>query len=295
MKPPDLSAITIDNITGAIKTSNIEVDVLRLDKIHTLISGNKWFKLHNYLEKFSAEKKQRLITFGGAWSNHIIATAAACAMEGIPVLGIIRGERPSLLSPVLEKAIELGMELVFVDRASFAKGIIPAGIERDTDLIVPQGGYGKEGMLGASMILDHCDKGSYTHFCCAVGTGTMMAGIVNAAIAGQAVIGYSVMKNNPALLSEMEALLVNTDVSYSIDHDFHFGGYAKTNEELIRFMNHFYEKTGIPTDIVYTARLFYGVIKNIEQGKFPDRSRILLIHSGGLTGNSSLENGTLIF
>jgi len=295
MKPVDLSAITIDTLPASLHQQQLTIDVLRLDKIHSLISGNKWFKLHNYLEKFRAEGKKRLVTYGGPWSNHLIATAALTHLEKIPSLGLIRGERPSHLSQVLLEAGSLGMELLFLDRDTYRAGMLPPSIDPNQDLIVPQGGYGKEGMTGAMKILDYCDPSHYSHICCAVGTGTMMAGLIKAAAASQEVMGFSVMKNNFELLPAVEKLLQGKAPHARIDHDHHFGGYAKYDQSLLDFMNDLYRKTGIPTDIVYTSKLVYGVLSRAKRGYFPKGGRILLIHSGGLTGNSSLKNGTLIF
>jgi 1-aminocyclopropane-1-carboxylate deaminase len=295
MQSPDLSAITIDKIPTSFHQADISLDILRLDKIHPLISGNKWFKLHFYLDKIRSEKKKRLVTFGGAWSNHIIATAAATKAEGIPSLGLIRGERGAVLSPILTEAMELGMELSFMDRKDYSNEILPDGIDPEYDLIVPQGGYGQEGMLGAMKILDHCEKKNYSHICCAVGTGTMMAGLINASAKDQQVLGFSAMKNNKDMEKAVRELLFDKEKEIRIDHEFHFGGYAKYDSAQIKFMNKFYLATEIPTDIVYTSKLFFAVLQRIKQGDFSNGSKILLIHSGGLTGNRSLKKGTLIF
>lgn len=299
---PDLSfdAITIDNISS-FYNKKIEVDVLRLDKINPLISGNKWFKLRYYLEEVKTQHKKGLLTFGGTWSNHIIATAAVCNMNGLRSIGIIRGEEPKELSFTLSKAKEFGMKLFFISRSAYQNKEIPAPIQTDEYVVVSEGGYGKTGAKGASTILDHCNK-SYTHYCCAVGTGTMMAGIINAIAPDQQVTGISVLKNNTALDEMIQTLVVNEEnnltagqAGWQLIHDYHFGGYAKHQPALLEFMNEFYKQTGIPSDFVYTGKLFYAVSDLINKNYFPAGSKLLVIHSGGLQGNVSLSRGKLMF
>lgn len=292
-----LDAITTDLISIPVFNSRqIQVELLRLDKIHPLISGNKWFKLQYYLRQAKAENKKRLITFGGAWSNHIIATAAACHLYQLPCTGIIRGEEPSTLSPVLTAAKSLGMELCFISRTNYAAEQIPPELNHPDHLIVPAGGYSHTGATGAADILTHCsNKESYTHLCCAVGTGTMMAGLLKAKEKHQQVTGISVMRNNHTLENEMKELLPDCPPEYSLHHDYHFGGYAKYTDELIHFMNEWYRQTGIPTDFVYTGKLMFAISDLATKGFFPEGSKLLLIHSGGLTGNASLGKGKLIF
>ncbi|HMR83384.1 MAG TPA: 1-aminocyclopropane-1-carboxylate deaminase, partial [Niabella sp.] len=131
--------------------------------------------------------------------------------------------------------------------------------------------------------------------CCAVGTGTMMAGLINSKSPNAEILGFSVLKNNTGIEAEIRSLLVKPDDEISVNHHFHFGGYAKHKPELITFINTLYSQTGIPTDFVYTAKLFYGVQQLIKENYFPKNSLILIIHSGGLQGNFSLRKGTLIF
>lgn len=295
MQLPDLSLISIDRIPAAFTGSDIVIDVLRLDKIHTVISGNKWFKLHKYLEIAREENKKRIVSFGGPWSNHIIAVAAAAKLKGYPSLGFIRGERSGILTPVLNQCQAWGMELIFLDRQEFDQSILPEGILKQEDLVIPMGGYGRPGMEGASKILEHCNAERYTHICCATGTGTMMAGLMNALSDKQKIIGYSAVKNDKELEKNIHELRGDNTTPVTCTGDHLFGGFAKYNEVLIRFMNDLYTATGIPTDIVYTAKLCYKVISEARVGNFPEASRILIIHSGGLTGNDSLEKGLLIW
>jgi 1-aminocyclopropane-1-carboxylate deaminase len=293
--------ITISNITpdkislSLFKEKNVEVFVLRLDKVHSVISGNKWFKLRYYLEEAKQQKKKTIITFGGAWSNHIVATAAACQINGLNSIGIVRGEKMEKLSPTLTQAERLGMQLIFINREDYREKKIPPVLNNDEYYFINEGGYGPKGVAGAATILDYCKKEDYSHICCAAGTGTMMAGLINSSLPFQEVTGISALKNNFELEENIKRLLKDREKIFRIIYDYHFGGYAKYKPELIEFINEFYRKTMIPSDFVYTGKLFYAVTDLIKNNFFPARSRLLLIHSGGLQGNASLGTGTLIF
>ena len=293
-----MTALSFDQITSdrisSFNNHHIEVEVLRLDKVDKVISGNKWFKLRYYIEEAKANDKKGILTFGGAWSNHIVATAAACQLHGLQSIGIIRGEESLYLSNTLKMANDMGMQLVFIPRSSYQKKEIPASLDVTNYAIVDEGGYGRPGANGASTILNWCNK-SYTHYCCAVGTGTMMAGIINSVSSGQQVVGISVLKNNFSLPSLVRSLLDGDKKNWTILHDYSFNGYAKHTPELLQFMNAFYRRTGVPTDFVYTGKLFYAVTDLVEKNYFPPGSKILVIHSGGLQGNTSLKEGTLLF
>lgn len=277
-----------------LEKDNISVSVLRLDKIHPVISGNKWFKLQYYLKEAKEQHKQKIVTFGGAWSNHIVATAAACKLNNVLSAGIIRGEVPAQLSQTLLQAKEYGMQLYFTSREDYAEKKIPMDLLNEDSYLINEGGYGKMGAKGSEDILNYCGK-DFTHCCAAVGTGTMLAGLINASTAKQKVIGLSVLKNNHDLEESVASLLNNQQKHWQIMHDYHFGGYAKYTPELISFMNKFYHEAKIPSDFVYTAKLFYAIANLIIANFFPPGSRILMIHSGGLQGNNSLRKGTLIY
>lgn len=275
------------------------VDVLRLDQVHPVISGNKWFKLQVYLQEAKKQHKV-LLTFGGAFSNHIVATAAAAQQAGLKSIGIIRGEQGPVLSHTLLQAQAYGMKLCFTSRASYKEKKIPAEIMDDHGLdklyVVPEGGYGTKGAKGAEDILQKNNTNSYSHIMAAVGTGTTIAGLTAAAKEGQKVIGISVMKNNLSLAEEISRLLPPAkQACFRLLHDYHFGGYARKTPEVIRFMNELYKKTAIPTDFVYTAKTFYAAFDLLQKGFFTAGDRLLLVHTGGLQGNLSLPKGTLIF
>lgn len=271
-------------------------DFLRLDLLHPVISGNKWFKLKEYLKDAQQLHKKRIVTFGGAYSNHIVATAAAGKQAGLKSTGIIRGERPPVLSQTLIDALSFGMELVFVCRADYKVKNIPAEIIDDDSYIINEGGYGAKGMQGAEAILQQTDLSAYTHIIAAVGTGTTLAGLINASEPHQKIIGIPVLKNNFSLQKEIEALLPKKKHQcITLIHDYHFGGYAKYNAELLQFINDWYRQNKIPSDFVYTGKLFFALDDLVKKNYFPPQSKILAIHSGGLQGNRSLPKGTLIF
>ena len=292
MELPDLKKITTDKIqTSFLQNKNVELDALRLDKIHPVISGNKWFKLKYHLDNFNAGNYNGIITFGGAWSNHIVATACACYSKKIKCTGIIRGEKPSNLSSTLREAANYEMDLKFISREMYVQKTTDeflGSIKKEFPgyYIIPEGGAGKEGEKGAGEILEYADGKKYTHIACAVGTGTMFNGISAAASASQNILGIVALKG-----WKIENEMNNTEMFL----DYHFGGYAKYDLALIDFMNEFFRLTNIPTDFVYTGKLAFALFDLIKKNHFTPGSKILMIHSGGLQGNASLQKGSLIF
>lgn len=280
-----------------IKDLPVRIDVLRLDLVDPIVSGNKWFKLKYYLDEAVVSGKT-LLTFGGAYSNHIVATAAAAKMAGLKSIGIIRGERAPQLSPTLLQAQELGMRFFFQSRNDYREKILPDALlhEKHDLYSIPEGGYGTLGVRGASDILGQAQTEKYTHIISAVGTGTTLAGLAIAATPDQQVIGISVLKNNFSLNAEVDQWLPEDKKNaVTIIHDYHFGGYAKRTVELLQFMNDFYRQTAIPADFVYTGKAFFATMDLARKQFFKPGSRILLLHTGGLQGNRSLPKGTLIF
>jgi len=299
MEPLSTESIAVDEVDlQLLREKNVTLWVLRLDKMHPIISGNKWFKLKYYLEQAVTSGKNHIATFGGAYSNHIIATAAVGKLFGLKTMGIIRGEKPATLSHTLKQALAYGMEIIFMSREQYRGQQMPIGItDRDNFFVINEGGYGITGAKGAAEILNYCQKQNYSHIACAVGTSTMMAGLVAASTPGQEVIGIPVLKNDEGAEKDLFKLLSPKDRVKKIKRitAYHFGGYAKYTAELISFMNQFYTQTHIPTDFVYTGKLFYGIIDLVQNNYFPKGSNLLLVHSGGLQGNLSLPKGTLIF
>jgi len=276
------------------------LDVLRLDKIHPIISGNKWFKLKYSLQQALSQNKKSLVTFGGAYSNHILAAACLCREIGLPSIGVIRGEQPRELSCTLMAAKDQGMEIEFISRNAFAnKDHLYASIQNKygQSYLVEEGGRNENGILGAEEILKLRQLEKYKYICCSIGTGTMMAGIIRASMPNQQVIGLSslkITKDENELTAFLQAN-TNRRKNYNLIFDYHFGGYAKHSKELLHFMNDFFTRTSIPTDFVYTGKLFYGITELVNKSYFEPGSTILVIHSGGLQGNCSLKAGALLF
>ena len=274
--------------------------MLRLDLLHPIVSGNKWFKLQRHLRL--AAGHSAILTFGGAWSNHLVATAYAAREAGTKAIGIVRGERPSALSDTLREAAAYDMQLEFITRRQYAEKELPSFLQQLAHrfpgvYIIPEGGGGLPGIIGSETILGKINAADYTHLCVAIGTGTTWLGLIRGSLPYQQVIGVPVLKGVEALAAVDPTGLLTTEQTTRAHllTGYHCGGYAKHPQTLLDFMNSFYTDSGIPTDIVYTGKLFYAIHDSIRRHYFPARSRLLIIHSGGLQGNRSLHPGRLLF
>lgn len=272
---------------------NVTLTVKREDVLHPHISGNKFRKLKYNILHAKANGSSALLTFGGAFSNHIAATAAAGKEYGFATIGIIRGEE--LIdkidqNPTLTFARDCGMRLKFISREAYRDKTESHFIEelkaefRDIYLL-PEGGTNTLAVKGCEEILDENDA-QFTHICCAVGTGGTIAGIINSAQEHQKVIGFPALKG--AGLSD-DICKFAPQGSWELVTDYHFGGYGKVNEQLVTFINNFFDETGILLDPVYTGKMFFGVIDLINKGWFPENSKVLLIHTGGLQGIAGMN------
>jgi 1-aminocyclopropane-1-carboxylate deaminase/D-cysteine desulfhydrase-like pyridoxal-dependent ACC family enzyme len=272
----------------------VQVSILRLDEVHPFVSGNKLFKLIYFLKEAKESQHKTIITFGGAYSNHLAATAFACERLNIKSIGIVRGEQPKLLSHTLQFCREHGMQLKFVSRSQWKnldeRFIEELKFEFGQHILIPEGGFSIKGKQGASLINEYFQNKNVTHVCLAVGTATTFAGIVEANNKNIEIIGFGVLKNTKDVPERFTELQVNPSKKYSFIGDYHFGGYAKKSSELISFMNRFYEKYSIPLDFVYTGKMMAGVYDLISKNYFPRGSKIVCIHTGGLQGNNSLTN-----
>lgn len=281
--------------------SSFVFTVARLDEIHPFISGNKYFKLKYNLKTALSQGKKGIITMGGAFSNHLSATAFACNEAGLQSAGIIRGEVLQPLNPTLSFCTQMQMQLITVARSGYNRSSEAVAHIRQTyeDLyFIPEGGDNEDGLKGCKEILPQIhEAGSYTHIICCMGTGTTFKGIAASAEAHQTVIGVPVLKIKPDErdMFILQHATVDSASKKTVLFEFAGDGYAKVNNGQINFMNSFYTKTGIPTDIVYTGKLAQAVITLAEQGYFTAESKLLLIHTGGLQGNGSLKPGTLLY
>ena len=292
--------LEFNELSGPLFTEKkISLSIARLDKIHPLISGNKLFKLHYFLEEALKYEHRPVLTFGGAYSNHLAATAHACKIAGTRSIGIIRGERPPILSHTLKQCEVNGMELHFISRAEYRD---PAGFIAQLTasygdcIISPEGGYHPMGAKGASLIMNKLKKRNATHICTAIGTATTAAGLLMNTIANETIVGIPVLKQMDDIEQRISWLCGNDYFNKLVIFDgYHFGGYAKRTKELILFMNDFFNQYKIPTDFVYTAKMMYAVIDKIKAGYFAEGSNIICLHTGGLQGNDSLPASTLVF
>lgn len=272
----------------------VHFTIARLDEIHPVISGNKYFKLKYNLQQAITEKKAGILTMGGAFSNHLCAAAFACKQAGIKSTGIIRGEITHPLNSTLSFCKEHGMELVAVDRNEYSRNsnTLQKLIYEYADyFFVPEGGDNENGVKGCKEILSHIpDVQKYTHIVCCIGTGTTFKGILRAAGQHQTVIGIPVLK----IKQEDREYFIKSNTSIAAEakstlfFDFAGRGYAKADDELIHLMNQFYEKNRVKTDFVYTGKLVKAVISLFEQGYFQPHHPVLVLHTGGLQGNNSL-------
>jgi len=279
----------------------ISVAVLRLDKIHPIVSGNKLFKLHFFLQEAVASNHKTIITFGGTYSNHLVATAFACRDAGLKCIGIVRGEKPAQLSATLQQCTSYGMHLKFISRKEYAKKEEDHFISELKNawgkyIIIPEGGYHPLGAKGAALIYNVIKENTYTHICTATGTATTLTGLLMHA-KNQKIISVPVLKSMADIESRINFLWGSHTHKENLEifNNYHLGGYAKKTGELIHFMNYLWQQYQLPTDFVYTAKLFFAIFDKIKNNYFPEESNILCLHTGGLQGNASLAPGTLLF
>ena len=292
----DTGNITLDTIFSPLLASkNVSLSILRLDKIHPVVSGNKLFKLHYFLAEAMQHPHKTVVTFGGAYSNHLVATAFACKALQLKCKAFVRGEKPSALSHTLVNCLDMGMHLEFLSREDYALiSSAPPFIEES--ILVPEGGYHPTGAKGASLIMDQIKGMDISHICTAAGTATTLAGLLITAGYMQNIICIPVLKGFTDLPDRLQYLTgKNQSDNLTVFNDYHLNGYAKKTKELITFMNDVYQQFELPTDFVYTAKMMFGIFDQVKKGFFKEGSNIVCIHTGGLQGNLSLPTGSLIF
>ncbi len=286
----------------------VNVSVLRLDKVHPVLSGNKIYKLHYFLEEAlqsdNAEEKynRTVLTFGGIYSNHLAATAHACKLLNLKCIGIVRGERHPKSTHTLKQCEADGMHLHFVNKLKYqfrdSKGFQDEMIALFGNcLIVPEGGYHPLGAKGASLIMDTFNCKKYSHICMATGTATTLAGILAAVPSSKQIVSIPVLKNMTDINERLKYLLPeleHTDNLQVLDN-YYFNGYGKRDDSLFEFMNQCWVNYKLPLDFVYTGKMMYAVIDSIKNNFFKSGSEILCLHTGGLQGNISLPLNTLLY
>lgn len=271
------------------KKFNINLFLKRDDLIHPVISGNKWRKLKYNLQKAQQENKKCILTFGGAYSNHITATAKACELSGFKSIGIIRGEKQETLNKSLQFASECGMALLYLDRENYREKenydfrFLISDYKISQVYILPEGGANELALKGCAEITDEIKNDNQQDFdfiCCACGTGTTLAGITSNLNSYQKAIGFAVLKHQNLGQEIIEKF--STEVSSINIQHYPFGGYAKTTPELIQFIKDFYNDHHILLDYVYTGKMMYGIFDLISKGYFPENSTIIAVHTGGV-------------
>ncbi len=268
--------------------NSIELSIRREDRIHPFISGNKYRKLKYNIQEAKQLNKSTLLTFGGAYSNHIAAVAYAGKVSGIKTIGVIRGEeliQKVDQNPTLRFAKHCGMEFYCVSRVAYRQKTTDRYVNSLKDrfgdfYLIPEGGTNALAIKGCEEILNEQDK-QYDFVCCCVGTGGTISGIVNSSGLHQKVLGFSALKGD-FLKDEISKFAIQEN--WQLITDYHFGGYAKINAELITFINSFRKRYNVPLDPVYTGKMMFGITDMIRTGYFPKKSKVLAIHTGGLQG-----------
>lgn len=294
----DLKKASIEKWSNKIFVEKkLNVECLRLDLIHPIISGNKWFKLKNYFRRALDERKKGILSAGGAWSNHLNAISYACMKLGLPSVAAIRGERPATYSITLKDLEDQGTELEFIPRTLFREEAELSKLMMEKFpgyLWVPVGGSGSDGIEGVKEVANFIDLTQYSHLVCAVGTGTFLTGLMEINEKTGYVLGICSLKIKVGD-KLIEESINSKNSSFSINYDYHFGGLGKYNNLLLDYMNDLFRSTGIPTDFIYTGKLFYAAEDLAKKDFFPSGSNILILHSGGLQGNRSLPVKRLVF
>lgn len=263
----------------------VQLYLKRDDLIHPHISGNKWRKLKYNLIQAAADKHDTLLTFGGAYSNHILATAHAGQLLGFRTIGIIRGEEYSPLNPVLNEAQKAGMDLHYMPRWRYRQKESAEVIEELASLfgrfyLLPEGGTNQLAVLGCQEIVEEIDR-PYDLICCACGTGGTLAGVISGLSNKQTALGIAVLKGESFLPEDISALVVpDSSAQWSISFDYHFGGYAKKDSTLLEFIDRFYTIHKIQLDPVYTGKLMFGIYDMIQRGLIPSGQTVVALHTG---------------
>jgi 1-aminocyclopropane-1-carboxylate deaminase len=281
-----------------LEDAGITMSVKRDDQQHEVVSGNKLFKLFYHLEQCQLKGIKTIVTFGGAYSNHIHATAYAAKQMGIKTVAIIRGEQLLPLNPTLKDCTDWGMILEPVSRQDYKNKDHSSVIENiikkyNAPYVIPEGGCDLLGVKGAAKILDGVDQSQFDCIVCACGTGTTLSGIIHSASSHINVLGMAVLKGADWMRDEVQGWLDKLESreqklyekNWMINTDFHFGGYAKTSEQLNTFVKEMKDIYHLPLEHVYTGKSVYGILSLAKQGYFKKGSKILFIHTGGLQGN----------
>lgn len=273
------------------QTAGVRILIKREDMNHPYVSGNKWWKLKYNLEEAKKLGKNTLLTFGGAYSNHIYATAAAAHEVGWKSIGIIRGEETLPLNHTLTFAKSRGMQLEYVSRADYRKKHESEFIQKLHDqfgdfYLIPEGGTNELAVKGVTEFarqLEH--EVDFDYVCLSVGTGGTLAGMIEGLAQSKKVIGFSSLKGGEFLEEEIRKY-TDKNGNWDLIHDYHFGGYGKTTSALIQFIEQIEMQFDLPLDPIYTSKMMFGILDLLKKRYFRSGSVILAIHTGGQQGTS---------
>ncbi|MFD0989050.1 1-aminocyclopropane-1-carboxylate deaminase/D-cysteine desulfhydrase [Mariniflexile jejuense] len=275
------------------ESTGVQLFVKREDAIHQFVSGNKYRKLKYNLIEAKTLGFKTLLTFGGAFSNHIAAVASAGQLFDFKTIGIIRGDELNSVknnNETLQFAKKCGMQFKFISREAYREKTTPDFIEKlniefGDFYLIPEGGTNTLAIKGCEEILNETD-GDFDYICCAVGTGGTISGLINCSKPSQQVLGFPALKGD-FLQQDISKFAMKTN--WELKTDYHFGGYAKINAELVTFINQFKKEHNLPLDPVYTGKMMFGIMDLIKKGYFPKGSKILVIHTGGLQGITGMN------
>jgi len=297
MTPINENNIPLQKIKAVfLEEKNVELFILREDQIHPTISGNKWRKLKYNVQEAQEKGVETMVTFGGAFSNHIAATAAAGATFGLNTIGIIRGDKVS--NPTLNLAEKNGMQLQFVSREEYRlqlkQSLATEAASWDkypNCYLIPEGGSNALAVKGCAEIVKNIPV-DYDVICCAAGTGGTIAGIISST--NKKVIGFPALKGGGFLVEDIKRLLFMTHPqkefkNWELITDYHFGGYAKIKPELVAFVQAFKQDYNVVLDFIYTGKMFFGLFDRIKNTNQFDGKRIIVVHTGGIQGNKGFE------
>ena len=294
----DFTAPSLEALDDPIlRARDIQLRVLRLDKIHPQISGNKWYKLKLNLQAARAQSAHTVLSFGGAYSNHLVALAAASKASGLRSIGLVRGEAPKVLNPALQFAKQQGMSLHYVSRSDYRHKDAPefiAALEQrfGAFYLIPEGGSNLLGVKGCAEIARYLRwqrEGAPRLVFMACGTAATLAGVLSATPADCEIVGISALKGqdtlSPQVQGWLDALACVGEAQWSIKNEYHHGGYGKTTPDLNAFINAFEARNGVPLEPVYTGKMMWGLYQMLESGEIARGAQIIALHTGGLTAH----------
>jgi len=286
VKSLQLPSPVTEIFTERLTQKKLNLFIKREDLIHPEISGNKWRKLNLNLLQAKKENRNTILTFGGAYSNHIYATAAACSMFGFESIGIIRGEMIDDENPTLKFAQSKGMKIVRVSKYNYKHNKKEIAAQYPEAFCIPEGGNNKLGRDGMAVLADELHKhfgNQALRLITPIGTACTIGGLINFLPDNFKVLGINVLKNL-GIDMDIKSWIETGSKNYEVNHDYHFGGYAKASQELVGFINQFKRNHKIQLDPVYTSKMLYATFELIDKNYFKEGEQIVILHTGGLQG-----------